>query len=50
MEVDVATSVTPLVKKNNIETYLFPEGVFKGVKTRIDPYWRQSSTGSERIV
>ena len=49
MEVDVATSVTPFVK-NNIETYLFPKGVFKGVKTRIDPYWRQSSTGSERVV
>ena len=32
MEVDVTTSVTPFVK-NNIETYLFPKGVFKGVKT-----------------
>ena len=31
MEVDVATSVTPFVK-NDIETYLFPKGVFKGVK------------------
>ena len=49
MEVDVATSVTPLVK-NNIETYLFPKGVFKGVKTRIGPYWRRSSMGSKRVV
>ena len=31
MEVDVATSVTPFVK-NDIETYLFPKGVFKGVE------------------
>ena len=49
MEVDVATSVTPLVK-NNIETYLFPKGVFKGVKTRIDPYWSQSLMGTDRVV
>ena len=32
MEVDVATSVTQFVK-NNIETYLFPKGVFNGVST-----------------
>ena len=49
MEVDVTTSVTPLVK-NNIETYLFPKGVFEGVKTQIDPYWRQSLMESKCVV